>query len=534
MMRSLLLVSVLLYLTPLSSQTAYKFRVQLKDKGGGSYSIEKPEEFLSKRAIERRKRQNIKIDTSDLPISGKYIETIESFGCLTVAKSKWMETVTIHCEDSSIIREIRELEFVDRADCVWIGFTIASISGQSFQNTSEIRSSTMPHTYYGYGFDQVKTVNGHILHHDGYYGEGMQIAVMDAGFAGIDDHPLSTTMNILGSKDFVFEPGGESEHGFEVLTLMASDSPGKYTGTAPKAGYWLFRTEDGRTESPVEEDYWIAAVEYADSAGVDLINSSIGYMKFDHPFKSYTWNDLDGKTAFITRAANIAASKGIFLVNSAGNERMTEWEKIVFPADAEHVLTVGAVNKDSIVSIFSSTGSTADGRVKPDIAALGNSITFLNNKGEIYRSYGTSYSSPVMCGLAACLWEAFPGLTNYELLDIIRKSSHRNSSPDEYSGYGIPNMERAFKLADNATSGIEHLVDDKQNFKVYSDNGYIKIENKAEIYPCHISIYSLDGKLILKGNLTQNQQNFYVPKTSKIVIVNLQAGKNNYSIKVNL
>ena len=528
----LLLFSVLTIWT----QEEYKFRIQLKGKGESDRSIEQPEDFLSQRSIERRKRQNIAINESDLPISSDYIRIIEDFNCKVIAKSKWVKTISIHCEDSSIVAKIRELDFVQGADCVWIGNSTTSLLKKSEEkrNITRTSSTEMPSVYYGYGWDQIKTVNGHFLHQEGYEGEGMQIAVIDAGFSGLENSVLFDNMNILGEKDFVHETEGEAQHGFEVLSLMASNNPNQYVGTAPKAGYWLLRTEDERCEAPIEEDYWITAIEYADSIGADLVNSSLGYFTFDKPFISHSWKELDGKTTLISQAAEIATQKGIFVVNSAGNERMFEWKKISFPADAEHVLTVGSATNDSIPSSFSSIGLTVDGRIKPDLGALGDNINFIADDQTIYKSRGTSYSTPVMCGLIACLWEAFPNLTNNELLDIIRKSSHQYSNPDEYWGYGIPDMEKAYRFANGDTSGIEEEAKQEDDyFKVYSlGNGYVRIENKYDLGTLDLAIFSLEGKLVLKNKVAQPQQDFFIPRVNETLIFNIRGNSINYSVKI--
>lgn len=512
----------------------YKFRIELKDKGVTAFSTDRPGEYLSERAIERRKRQNIAIDESDLPISQEYIGTIEDLGCQTVAKSKWTKTITIQCEDSSIVAQIRELNFVKKADCVWISAELYSPIRKT-EERAELRSSSRNFStdYYGYASNQMKMVNGQYLHQQGYEGEGMQIAVIDGGFVGLEDNPLTAGMNIAGTKNFVYEQGKGVRHGFEVLSLMAANTPDSYVSSAPKAAYWLLHTEDDNCESPVEEDYWIAAAEYADSIGVDMINSSLGYYQFDSPFISHTWDELDGKSTLISRAAEMATGKGIFVVNSAGNVGSKPWKKIVVPADAEHVLTVGSVKADSIVSYFSSVGLAADGRIKPDIVALGEGIKFVSTDGTLYSGHGTSYSAPVMCGLITCLWEAFPDLTNYELLDIIRKSSHRYTNPDESYGYGIPNMETAFRMAKGETSGIEKEMAKEQHFRIYSlGGGLIKVSNNHDANSYLLTLYSLEGQLIFRTKLTSSEQEFFVPTNHKVGILNIKGKGVNHSEKI--
>jgi len=516
----------------IQSGEEYKFRIKLKDKAQTSFSIERPEDFLSERAIDRRKRQNIRIDESDLPVSDQYIKAIEDWGCVVIAKSKWVNTVSIHCKDSSIVKSIRNLGFVESADFVWLGNNtgddrMADVQVKSANNVSS--------GYYGYGHSQIEMVKGQYLHEKGYEGQGMQIAVLDAGFNHMEENPLMDNISVLGTKDFVYEKKGETLHGFRVLSLLASNKPDVYVGAAPKAQYWLFRTEDERGESPVEEDYWIAAIEYADSVGVDLVCSSLGYSRFDLPFGNHKLDKLDGKTIPISQAAEMAVKKGIFVVNCAGNERGNDFGRIVPPSDAEHVLTVGSVNKDAMVSWFSSPGLTADNRIKPDLVALGEGIGFIDQDGSAYISQGTSYSTPLICGMVACLWQAYPKLTTYELLDIMRRSGHKYTSPDANYGYGIPDMELAFKLAGEHFSSIEEEIPEVSYFRIIPfTSGCLRIiNNRAEPGIYSLSIITLGGKIILRQWLTREEEDFYIPYTYRqVYIVNIKGKNMNFSQKV--
>lgn len=434
--------------------TNYQFRIQLKNKGETSYSINKPEEFLSKKAIERRKRQHLSIDNSDLPISSDYLSKIEELGFIIVAKSKWLQTISVQCSDSALINQLRNLDFVNGVTLAWK----SKDSIPSDTKSTKRRPTTKNKGYYGYASDQITTVNGQHLHENGYYGENMEIAVIDGGYTNLKEILLLDNVFIRGSKDFVYhglDMFKSTEHGTSTLSTMAGNYPKEYVGTAPHAKYWLLRSEDGQSEYPIEEDYWITAVEYADSVGVDLINTSLGYSRFDSPAESYKYEQLDGKTSLMTRAADIATDKGIFVVVSAGNEGAKTWAKITVPADAKNVLTVGAMTKDSIIASFSSKGPTYDGRIKPDIVALGSKINVIGSTGEIIINNGTSFSGPVMCGLIACLWQAYPNLTNIELLDIIKKSSSKYNSPGESYGYGVPDMKLAMELAEGMAKSIK-------------------------------------------------------------------------------
>lgn len=498
----------------------YMFRLQLKDKGKTSYSADSPEQFLSKRAIDRRNKQNIGINETDMPISSEYIKTIEDLGCRVIARSKWLSTISIYCNDSLLVDKLKGLDFISYTTFVWKGDTISTASKEI---TRSKRSATKSTNEYGYSNDQIKTVNGQFLHTEGYKGKGFEIAVIDAGYRNLNELLLLDNISIKGVKDFVFK--GEdvfksSDHGLKVLSVLATNRPGIFIGSAPEAKYWLLRSEDNRSEFPVEEDYFVAAAEYADSVGVDIINASLGYHTYQIPAQSYTHEQLDGKTAYITRAAEIAASKGILVEVSAGNEGSNSWKKIAFPADAASVLTVGAIAKDSTIAYFSSAGLTADGRIKPDVVALGLNTSVIAASGEVEPAQGTSFSGPIISGLAACLWQSVPDLTNLELVDIIRKSGDRYNKPDAKYGYGIPNMKTAYLLAKNTPTGIEEEAKENREplFQIESDStGHIRVICKKNMSDgmFNIKIFNLDGKVVFDGFLTEKEQEFYLNDSSK-------------------
>lgn len=431
-----------------SATDGYIFRLQLKDKPESKNLIANPQKYLSKKALDRRERQNIGIDTTDVPISAAYCGEIENLGYKIVAKSKWMNTVSVYCTDSLQVEILKNLQFVDNALFVWKSDTTANAEGSPLKRIKDPEPKA--ENQYGYAYDQIKMLKGEYLHEKGYKGKGMDIAIIDAGYQNLKDILLLDNVFIRGIKDFVYNGIDilrSSTHGLNVLSILGSNRPNIYIGTAPEAKYWLLKSEDGRSEYPIEEDYWIAAAEYADSVGVDLINTSLGYTKFNALAQSYNQSQLNGKTAFISKAAKIATCKGIFVVISAGNEGSKTWRSISAPADVDDVLTVGSVRRDSTLSYFSSVGPTADERIKPDVVALGDKINVIGEDGNITYNSGTSFSGPVMCGMTACLWQAYPGLTNIQLLDIIRRSSDRFEKPNNSYGYGIPDMEKAMLLA---------------------------------------------------------------------------------------
>ncbi|WP_316845811.1 S8 family peptidase [Pedobacter psychrodurus] len=432
----------------------YKFRLILKDKGVSDYPIGQPLKFLSAKAIERRRKQNIAIDATDLPISSAYLRAIEAVGGKIVAKSKWLNTVSVHCEDQFLIDQYKALPFVKDVVKVWQGKKSAVTAAKYVDAPQTATNHTVQTTFdYGSATDNISINNGQVLHQQGFKGAGIDIAVIDEGFIGLKNNSTFKNINIKGAKSFVFEnddPYSIGSHGVEVTSCMAINLPGKYVGTAPEANYWLFRTEDGSSEFPVEEDYWVAAAEYADSVGVDVINSSLYYAtSYGLDYGRYKFEDMDGKTAMSSRGANMAASKGILILNCAGNDR--SW--VGAPADAPGVLAVGSVSYKKELSYFSSWGITVDGRMKPDVMAQGGNSSVIGADGAQKNSSGTSFASPTLCGLVACLWQAFPKLTAAELREVVRQSGDKASKPEVPFGYGISDMQQAMKLSATRTAG---------------------------------------------------------------------------------
>jgi len=430
----------------------YKFRITLKEKGVSSYDIGKPETFLSAKAVERRVRHNIPIDENDLPISDSYIDEICKIGGVIVSKSKWLKTVTIYCEHENMIELYRKLPFVKDVEIVWrqaksLNNAPVKRIPTSRKELSNTYNNVHDSTFYGSAWNNINVCNGQYLHVKGYSGSGIDIAVIDEGFSRIPSNPALLNIAIKGSKSFIYEdsdPYNRDDHGVWVLSCMAGNTPGFYVGTAPEANYWLLRAEDTQSEQAVEEDYWVSAIEFADSVGVDVVNTSLYYEFLD-------WNKYNGKTAFTSRAANIATQKGILIVCCAGNTSAP----VGSPSDSPDILTVGAINLNKTIAGFSSYGMTVDGRIKPDISALGSGVGVINPYGLVDYRNGTSYSSPIICGLAACLWQAFPKLSNLDIIDIIIQSSDRYVNPVLPYGYGIPNMEKAYFLAHEKNATIE-------------------------------------------------------------------------------
>lgn len=430
-----------------AQQDTLKYRISLKDKAATEYSLKKPEKYLSAKAIERRRKQNLPIDSTDLPVCRKYIDEIRKQGVKIVVTGKWDNFVTVSCNDTTLIDRIAALPFVLSTEKVWISPGAGKPSMATERDSVLNQPTIHPDSIYGCAITQIQMSNGDKLHEAGFKGQGMTIAVIDAGFHNVDKITAMQNIRILGTKDFVNQQAdifAESSHGMSVLSCIGMNRPDIMTGTAPEASFWLLRSEDEYSEHLVEQDYWSAAVEFADSVGVDVINTSLGYYSFDDKSKNYKYRDLDGRHALMSRQASHIADKGMILVCSAGNSGAGSWKKITPPGDADNVLTVGAIDKRAVLATFSSVGNTADHRVKPDVVAVGVGSDVIRTDGNQGRANGTSFSSPIMCGMVTCLWQACPTLTAKEVIELVRRSGDRAGFPDNIYGYGVPDMWKAY------------------------------------------------------------------------------------------
>ena len=425
--------------------------VQFTDKNDSPYTIDNPEAYLSPRALERRARLGIAIDEYDIPVNPQYLQAVASCGAELINPSKWLNGVTVYVSDPAIMNAINALEFVESVrNCQdypeaqkikerWMGQEMRAVE----------RSPRAFRDYYGGAHDQAYQLKINELHDMGYDGTGVVIAVLDGGFETADEYTFFNDMvddgRFLGARDFVYGSTSvfsQSSHGTSCLSTMAAYQPETFVGTAPKASYYLLHTEDGGGENIVEEYNWVSGAEYADSLGVDVCSTSLGYIDFDmsqwdHPFEHY-----NGHTAPMTIGAEIAASRGIICLNSAGNEGGGTCT-LGIPADAEHILTVGAVNEDGERAYFSSVGPTYDGRIKPDVMAMGEGTYVASGWPSLFPFWngdGTSFSCPVMAGAVACLRQARPDASVQEICDAVRMSGDHADNPDNDYGYGIPDF----------------------------------------------------------------------------------------------
>ena len=502
------LVILVLMLLPVKGWSQPYYWVSFSDKDNSPWSFSFPEDYLSERALLRREKQNIKIDSLDLPVNPEYVQQVLQLGATLVHQSKWLNGITVKTVVPDFIESAASLPFVKE-----VQLTRRSVGAKSAVNKFEDPYVTdeimiIDTALYGASSHQVGQLNGQFLHNQNFKGQGMFIAVLDAGFYKANEYEAFDSLwingQILGTKDFV--NGGEGifethYHGMSVLSIIGGNVPGQLVGTAPKASYWLLRSEDSNSEFLTEEDNWVVAAEYADSVGVDVINSSLGYSSFDDPAMDHTYGDMDGNTTRVTRGANIAASRGILVFSSAGNEGRAgnSWKYIIAPSDGDSVIGVGAVNKDGVPAPFTSYGPASDGDVKPNVAALGWNTIVQRSNGTIGPGNGTSYSSPVIAGAAACLWQANPHATAFQVKDAIEKSANLYNNVDSLLGYGIPDLKIADKIL---KTSILKKRDKNSNWLVYPNpaNSYIVLQKHsgATSGKVLISFYSMNGKLLRK------------------------------------
>jgi len=481
------------------------------DRNGSTYSLQQPLQFLSQRAIDRRLRQSIPIMDNDLPVNSNYLDSLTARGAILLNSVKWLNGVTVRC-DSATLAQLQSLPFVRQSVPV---MRLAS-SGKTVDKRMEEVVPALPQNMlrtqlldYGLGDRQVRQMNANFLHDQSFLGQGMLIAVFDAGFNSSDIIPafdnLRNANGILYTWDFVARNSAvyeDDSHGTAVLSCMAADVSGQLIGTAPSAQYILLRTEDANSEFIIEEYNWATAAAFADSAGVDIINSSLGYTEFDDGAMNHTYADMNGNVCPSSIAADVAASKGILVVNSAGNQGNSFWRYISAPADADSILAVGAVDSAGYKASFSSWGPSSDGDTKPNVATMGRRAAVASFDGSYGTSSGTSFSSPVLAGAAACLWQAHPTKTNMEVKRAIEQSANYFNSPGDSLGYGIPNFLNAYLQLGGTTfdlSANDALVSVSPN--PFTDELRIAFYAAAS-QSLHLRLFDMSGRLVAEQSAT--------------------------------
>lgn len=440
-----------------------RYIIQLKDKRGTPYTISNPSAYLSRKAIERRVRHKIPIDSTDLPISAAYLDSLRSVpNVIILNKSNWLNHVCISTTDPKALLKINSFPFVRSSVAIASRNvtefpSIFELSEQTYSVSRQNNRSLVENNAIEYGstFNQIHIHQGEYLHKSGFRGDGMTIAILDAGFFQYKTNPVFDSVRlqnrVLGEWDFVANEQSVNEdnsHGMFCFSIIAANRPESMVGSAPRANFYLYRTEDEASEYPIEEQNWVAAAEVADSSGADMISSSLGYAYFDDPAFNHNYPERNGNTSIVTRGADLAAKKGLIVMNSAGNSGNEGGEAkfVICPADGDSVVAVGAVDASGNIASFSSWGPNAAGKIKPNIVSVGQGTAIAGFDGRPIRGNGTSYANPNLAGLVACLWQAFPETGNMDIIDAVQKSSHKYSNPDNRFGYGIPDFKKAFSL----------------------------------------------------------------------------------------
>ncbi|WP_299123628.1 S8 family serine peptidase [uncultured Winogradskyella sp.] len=499
------LTMLLLLLFKINSYAQEDAWIYLADKPNVAAALANPISILTQKSIDRKQNHNIAIDERDVPVNEAYISNLKTQAGITVlAKSKWFNAVHVRGIETDI-NALSTLTYVDSIDFANNNLDVASRS-EVIQDKTDIEDENIVFTY-GDTQNQIEMINVDNLHVADFTGEGITIAVMDSGFPNVNTmgafQRLRDNGDLLDGYDFVNKTSdvyafSGSSHGTRVLSTMAGFIQDQFVGTAPDAKYYLFITEETGSETPVEESYWVEAAERADSLGVDMINTSLGYRVFDNANYDYTPADMNGQTTYITRGASIASEKGILVVVSAGNAGATAWQTVGAPADSPDVLSIGAVNADGNYVSFSSQGSTAQvGYQKPDVVARGGSAYVVDQNNTITQNNGTSFSGPILCGGIASLWQAIPDASPTEVMNYVRQSASQFNSPDDFLGYGIPDLDLARNMA---LSVDEALLED---FSFYPNpvKDVLNLRLPSILNTIELSIYNQLGQKVYQTNL---------------------------------
>ena len=496
----------------LAAQAQTKYWVKFKNKTGSPYSISTPSAFLSAKSITRRVNQGIAIDTTDIPVNQTYVNLVNATGALVFQRSKWFNAAIV------IISNPSQLTAINSLTCV-----LSTSPVGRFKNTSsyELNASTpaniqnkssMVGYNYGPSFTQANQITVDCMHSLGYRGQNVMIACIDDGFNQVNINPVFDSLRnegrLLGTRDIVAGNTSVYEddaHGAMVLSLMAGNSPGNLIGTAPKSNYWLLRTEDIGSEKLIEENNWVVAAELADSLGADITTTSLGYTTFDLASTNHVYADLNGKTSVASIAATMASRKGIFVLNAAGNEGNGAWLYIGVPADADSILTIGSVNGSGIHSSFSSQGPTTDGRIKPDVSTMGEGSYICQPGYNFTSGNGTSFACPIMAGAVACLIQAHPTKTNMQILNAIKSTASKSSSPDNLYGWGIPNLCAANSYLQSLSLNEKRFESD---LKLYPNPAKNEISFQLNYEVQKVQLTDVFGKQI-DFTLINNENNHY-------------------------
>ncbi len=510
------------------AQNAQSYRVFFSDKGENESLLQNPQAFLSPKAIDNKAKRNTVIDKADLPVSKNYLNTLRGLDLTVRMKSRWFNYALVSGEN--VQEKVSKLPFVVRVEAAQ-RYPVSFAGDDGAKTTANFT--------YGFAANQIEMLNGDYLHDNNLLGQGMTIAVLDGGFSGANTisglDTLRMNGRLLGTYNFVdndtnvFSVGN---HGTDVLSVMAGYVDSFFVGTAIRANYWLLKSEDQASETASEMDNWLAAAEFADSVGADIITSSLGYNTFDGGVGNLSYSDMDGNTALVTRAADMAAKKGILVITSAGNEGNSDWKYILAPADGDSVLTIGGVDEFRNYASFASQGPTADGRIKPTVSARAAGTAFVGT--EVRRGNGTSFSCPVISGLAACLWQQFPTKTNMEIYEAIRTTASQVNTPNNEVGFGIANFAAASWTISNPEQDLHKL-----KIEVYpnpvSEKILLNLNGVAGSEPVSVKLFDITGQEINSvdfGAVDTSEIEMQAPGESGTYLLSIRIGDMVYLRKI--
>ncbi|HCM74760.1 MAG TPA: hypothetical protein DIS90_00140 [Cytophagales bacterium] len=496
MVRNSVITVIIILIHQLSYAQTGRYAIFFSDKAGTIYSVDDPSQFLSQKSIERRIKNGVVVSEEDFPVNEGYINQVKSTGAKVLHASRWMNAVMVELEDNEL-NSILQLPFVTAHEYIAPAKTNPGGRAGRVHKKKDASLDVVNHL-------QLTMLGLDDMHKENIYGEGIVVGVFDSGFSGVDvttpfkalfdEGRITFTQDLVGKTSNVFQ---YDDHGTEVLSIMAASQAGTYLGGVPKATYQLYVTEDDPIEYRIEEYNWLVAAEKADSAGVDIINSSLGYNYFDDATMDYSTSQLDGKTAVVSRAASIAIRKGMLVVVSAGNDGNTSWRLVNPPADVDGVLAVGAITSTGNLSNFSSVGPTSDGRIKPDVVALGSGVSIIKQNGTTGFTSGTSAAAPLVTSLAVGLLQKFPSLTSTELYNLILASGNMSDNPDNQKGQGLPRYLEAKLIKEGKTPELP-----TSEIHVYPNPITNLVTLSMDVAPgqwASVRVYDLMGQLLLKS-----------------------------------
>lgn len=543
--KNILLILFLVSFLYTENTFAQKYWVKFKNKNGTPYTTSNPGAFLSAKSIARRTAQGISVDNTDLPVTPTYVSQVDAISGVTVLyRSKWLNGIAISVTNTTALTTINSFSFVQTSTPVnYYKVTTSPIDDTKLNANSSTQKSAQTYSFnYGSSLNQAQMIGADCMHNLGFRGQGMTIAVLDAGFLNAHIDPVFDSLflqgRLKGCRDFVmgdtlvFE---DNAHGAMCLSTMAGIQTGTIIGTAPKANYWLLRTEDAATETPSEEYNWLRGIEFADSVGADISTTSLGYTIFDNTSYNHTYSQLNGKTSLMSIAATMAARKGMIVLNAAGNEGCGSpsscWYYIGVPADADSIITVGSVDPFKNKSGFSSFGPTSDGRIKPDLVAQGGPA-WVCNQGCFFGN-GTSFATPVLAGAIACYWQSKPTFRNMQVIQTIKQKASNFTTPNNSIGWGVPNMCASYFASVNEIDATLNL---KQEIVPNPFSNTITVNFNIEINNATLTVYDVYGKVVLVKDIIQNTSGIRIDDlshlSSGLYFINTKADGINATTKI--